>query len=286
MKKIKVEDLVLDIIIYTTLTLLTIVCAYPVWYVIVASFSNTTDLALNQGLLLWPREFDFGGYMLVFRDKSIVQGFINSVLVLVLSLPINIVLTLFCGYFLSCTNMFWKKILVNIIMFTMMFHGGMIPAYLNVRDLGLYNTIWALVLPGALSVYNAVICKTAIEGVPDSLKESAYIDGASDWVIIFKIIMPLIKATLAVLLMYYGVAHWNAWFNASIYLKEERLLPLQNIIRNLLISNSVADADDFNAYAETIKYSAIVVSTVPIMCVYPFLQKHFTKGIMIGAVKG
>lgn len=288
MKKIKPGDLLLDVVIYAILTALTIVTIYPVWYVVVASFSSSTELALNQGLLLWPKNVDFGAYKMVFKDRNILTGFKNSLLVLAGSLPLNIVLTMMCGYFMSCTNMMWKKVIVNIIMFTMFFSGGMIPSFLNIKDLGLYNSLWALIIPGALSVYNAIICKTAIETIPDSLKESAYIDGASDWQIIFKIILPLIKATLAVLLLYYGVSHWNAWFNASIYLKDEELLPLQNVIRSILLANTQTDMDMdvFNQYAETIKYAAIVVSTVPIMCVYPFLQKHFTKGVMIGAVKG
>ena len=158
------------------------------------------------------------------------------------------------------------------------------------KSLGLYNTIWALVLPTALSVYNAIIAKTAIEGIPESLKESAYIDGANDFQIIFKIILPLIKPTLAVLLLYYGVGHWNSWFQASIYIKDSDKLPVQNVLRSILLANKdlagSGGSDSYNAYAETVKYAAIIISTVPILCIYPFLQKYFTKGVMIGAVKG
>lgn len=289
MKKFRPGDFLLDFVIYSVLIALLIVAIYPVWYVIVASFSTSRDLALTQGLLLWPRKFDFGAYKLVFQDRLILNGFKNTILILLGALPLNIVLTMMCGYFLSCTNVFWKKPITAIIMFTMFFGGGMIPNFLNIKDLGLYNSLAALIIPGALSIYNSIICKTAIEAIPDSLKESAYIDGASDFKIIFKIILPLIKATLAVLVLYYGVGHWNSWFNASIYLKDEELLPLQNIIRSVLLANSETEnmeTDNFNLYAETIKYAAIVVSTTPIMCVYPFLQKHFTKGVMVGAVKG
>ena len=165
----------------------------------------------------------------------------------------------------------------------------MILQFFNIKDLGLIDSLWALILSGALSVYNAMICKTSIEAIPDSLREAAYIDGANDFQVIFKVIIPLIKATLAVLTLYYGVAHWNAWFNASIYLRTEDKLPMQNILRSILIANQTGgdmDVDDFNAYAETIRYAAIVFSTLPIMCVYPFLQKYFTKGALIGAVKG
>ena len=174
----------------------------------------------------------------------------------------------------------------------MFFSGGMIPAYLNVRDLGLYNTLWSLILPGAMSVYNAIICRTAIEAIPDSLEESAFIDGANDLVIVFRIVLPLIMPTIAVLLLYYGVGHWNAWFNASIYLKDNEKLPIQNVLRAVLIANSnilnsaAAENDQVNQFAESIKYAAIVLTTVPVLCIYPFLQKYFVKGVMIGAVKG
>ena len=285
------ESLVLDTIIYIILIAFTLICLYPVWYVIVASFSNSTDLMMNPGFLLWPKQFVIGAYKMVFENPRLMTGFINSVKYLVIRLPINIVLTLLCGYFMACTGMRLKKPITGLIMFTMFFGGGMIPAYINIRDLGMFDTIWALILPGSFSVYNAIICKTAIEGIPESLAESAYIDGANDIQVLWKIITPLIKPTLAVLLLYYGVGFWNSWFNASIYIRDNTLLPVQNIIRQILIQNkplsgSSSNVDDYNAYAETIQYAAIVISTFPIMCIYPFLQKHFTKGVMIGAVKG
>lgn len=288
-KKMKAEDFVLNLIVYGALLILTFLCLYPVWYVLAASFTDSTELMKNPGFLLWPENFSVGAYKLVFRNQLFLNSFFNSIKILVLSLPINIVLTLLCGYFLSCSGMMWKRPVALMILFTMYFSGGLIPGYLNIKSLGLYNTIWALVLPGALSVYNAIICKTAIEAIPDSLRESAYIDGANDFHIIFKIILPLIKPTLAVLLLYYGVAHWNSWFNASIYIKDSAKLPVQNILRSVLLANSelvMEGADNYNSYSETIKYAAVVISTFPVMCVYPFLQKYFTKGVMIGAVKG
>lgn len=288
-KPFRCGDFIMDLVIYALLIGLVIVTFYPIWYVIVCSITTSTEIAKQGSVMLWPSVFDFGAYQMVFQDHNIMRGFRNSVLVLLLSLPVNITLTLLCGYFLSCTNIYWKKYIVAILMFTMFFGGGLVPNFLNIKDLGLYDTIWALVLPGAMSMTNAIICKTSIEAIPDSLKESAYLDGATDLQIIFKIVVPLIKATLAVLTLYYGVGHWNAWFNASIYLKGNELLPVQNVLRTILLANSEADqmnATEFNAYAETIKYAAIVVSTAPIMCVYPFLQKYFTKGALIGAVKG
>ncbi len=290
MKKFKksINDIVLDLIIYTLLILIAIICLYPIWYVLMASFTNSSELALNPGLLLWPKNFVGSTYKLVFENPLFLNSFWNSIKIELISLPINIVLTLLCGYFLACSGMMWKKPLAFMVMFTMFFGGGMIPAYLNVKQLGLYNTIWALVLPGALTVYNAIICKTAIEAIPSSLKDAAYIDGANDFQIIFKVILPLIKPTLAVLLLYYGVAHWNAWFAASIYIRDNDKIPVQNVLRSILLANQElpGTSDSFNAYAETIKYAAIVVSTFPILCIYPFLQKYFAKGAMIGAVKG
>ena len=289
-KKISTGDIILDVFIYICLIALTLLCLYPVWYVLAASFADSTELSRNPGFLLWPEEFVSGAYALVFKNRLLMGGFKNTLTVLVCALPINIVLTLLCGYFMACPGMFWKKIIVGLIMFTMFFNGGLIPNYLNIRSLGLYNSLWALILPSALSVYNAIICKTAIEAIPDSLRESAYIDGANDIQIIFKIIMPLIKPTLAVLLLYYGVGHWNSWFPASIYIRDNSLLPVQNIIRSVLLANQdlggSGGGDDYNAYAETIQYAAIVITTAPILCIYPFLQKYFAKGAMIGAVKG
>lgn len=287
-RKKKTSDIVMDAVIYTLLIILTLVTLYPIWYVIVASFSTSTDIAIKGSALLWPDPFDFGAYKMVFQDQKIMKGFRNSVLVLAGSLPLNLTLTLFCGYFMSCTGMFWKKTITSVILFTMFFGGGLIPNVMNIKDLGLYDTIWALIIPGAVGVTNSIICKTSIEAVPDSLKESAMLDGATDFQIIFKIVVPLIKATLAVLTLYYGVSHWNAWFGASVYLKGNEWLPVQNVLRNILLANSEAAelGNDFNAYYDTIKYAAIVVSTLPIMCVYPFLQKYFAKGALVGAVKG
>lgn len=291
-KRFSLSDFIMDLVVYTLLIVLTFICLYPIWFVLMASFSDSNSITQAAGVLFWPKNFTVGAYQMVFQNPLFTDGFINSILIELLSLPINIVLTMMCGYFLACTGMMFKKPIVYMLLLTMYFGGGMIPGFLNIKDLGLYNTIWALVLPGAVSVYNSIICKTAIEAIPDSLRESAYIDGANDFQIIWKIILPLIKPTLAVLTLYYGVGHWNAWFNASIYLKDNKKLPIQNVLRSVLLSNSgtnensLVQGDFYDAFAETIKYAAIVISTVPILCVYPFLQKYFAKGAMIGAVKG
>ena len=285
-------DKVFDAVNAIILIALCFVTLYPMWYVLCASFTENSYLVANQGILFWPHGFTTGSYKMAFEHPLILSGYKNILIVLGVSLPLNIFMTLFCGYFLACKGMMFKKPIMFMIMFTMFFGGGMIPTYLNIRDLGLYNSLWALILPGMISVYNSIICRTAIESVPESLKESAYIDGANDLIIVFKIILPLIMPTIAVLLLYYGVGHWNAWFNASIYLQDNELLPIQNIMRSILIANSnilnaaAAENDQTNQFAESIKYATIILTTVPVLCIYPFLQKYFVKGVMVGAVKG
>lgn len=285
-------DRIFDVANTIILLLLCFVTLYPMYNVICSSFTANSYLVTHPGTVVWPVGFTLGSYKLAFTHPLLLSGYKNILIVLGVSLPINIVLTLFCGYFLASNNVMFKKPIFLMIMFTMFFSGGMIPAYLNIRDLGLYNSLWALILPGAVSIYNSIICRTAIEAVPDSLRESAFIDGANDLVIAFRIIFPLIMPTVAVLLLYYGVGHWNAWFNASIYLQDNEKLPIQNVLRAVLIANSsilnsaAAESDQVNQFAESIKYSAIVLTTVPVLCIYPFLQRYFVKGVMIGAVKG
>ncbi len=274
------------------LILLCFVTAYPVYYVFCASLSENVKLLQNPGFMLHPLGWNPSAYRLAFTHPLLASGYKNILFIMAVSLPLNILLTLFCGYFLAGKNIMFKKPLMALIMLTMFFNGGMVPNLLNIQSLNLYNSLWALILPGSISIYNSIICKTAIEAVPDSLSESAYIDGASDLRVLFQIVLPLIMPTIAVLLLYYGVAHWNSWFSASIYIRDNANLPIQNVLRSVLIANSnilnsaVSEEDRINEFAETIKYAAIVISTVPVLLIYPFVQKYFVKGVMIGAVKG
>lgn len=274
------------------LILLCFVTAYPVYYVLCASFSNNVYLLQHPGFMLYPHGLNFTAYKLAFTHPLLVSGYKNTFTILGISLPLNILLTLFCGYFMAAKSMLLKPPIIFLLLFTMFFNSGMIPNFINIQQLGLYNTLWALILPVSISIYNSIICRTAIQAVPDSLNESAYIDGATDITILFRIIVPLITPTLAVLLLYYGVAHWNSWFSASVYIRDNPNLPIQNILRAILIANSniasaaTSEDDRINQFAETIKYAAIVISTVPVLCIYPFVQKYFVKGVMIGAVKG
>ena len=290
--KASVGSCVFDVVNTSVLIALCFVTLYPMWYCLCASFTSTSYLSAHQGVLFWPHMFTTSAYRLAFTHPLLLSGYKNILIVLLVSLPINIFLTLFTGYFLASKDVMLKPIIQFLIMFTMFFSGGMIPIFLNIRDLGLYNTLWSLILPGAISVYNCIICRTAIQAVPESLTESAYLDGANDLIIVFRITLPLIMPTIAVLLLYYGVGHWNAWFPASIYLQDNNKLPIQNIMRSILIANSDllnasgSETDKVDDFAETIKYATIVLTTVPVLCIYPFLQKYFVKGVMIGAVKG
>ena len=280
--------------VFNTLILLALcfVTLYPMWYVVCASFTNNTYLVAHPGAIWRPHGFTTGSYKMAFEHPLILSGYKNILMILAISLPINIIMTLFCGYFLASKGMMFKGPIQFLIMFTMFFSGGMIPTYLNIRSLGLFNSMWSLILPGAISVYNCIICRTAIQAVPESLTESAYLDGANDLIIVFRIILPLIMPTIAVLLLYYGVGHWNSWFPASIYLTDNYKLPIQNVLRSILIANSnilnaaASESDKVDEFAEAIKYSTIVLTTVPVLCIYPFLQKYFVKGVMVGAVKG
>jgi len=292
LKKQTVGDIVFDTANAALMIFLCFVTLYPMYYVLVASVTNNLALLATPGFLWYPKGFTLGSFKLAFTHPLIVSGYRNILVIMVLGLTVNILLTLFTGFFLAAKNVYFKKPVLFIILFTMFFNGGMIPGYLNIRSLGLYDSLWALILPGAISVYNCIICRTAIEAVPESLSESARIDGANDLTILFRIITPLIKPTMVVLLLYYGIGHWNSWFSASIYIQDNYKLPIQNVLRAILIANSdilnsaATENDQINQFAETIKYAAIVITTVPVLFVYPFLQRYFVKGVMIGAVKG
>jgi putative aldouronate transport system permease protein len=269
------------------------VTLYPFYYILCASFSSSGKLLTRMGLLFAPLDWTIGGYRMTLRYPLVLSGYRNTLFILAAALPINMLLTLFLANTLAARDMLFKRWIVPFVMVNMFFSGGLIPSFLNIRALGLYNSLWALVLPGSVSIYNSIIVKTAMEGIPESLSDAAYIDGANDFYLLFRIIVPLILPTLAVIVLYYGVAHWNAWFSATIYLTDNSKLPIQAVLRAILIANTaklettdVAMDDKMNDFAETIKYTLIVVGTLPILLSYPFLQRYFIKGAMIGAVKG
>lgn len=273
--------------------LIIIVTAYPIYYIVVASFSDPGELSRHIGLLWIPlKPYTTSAYEMVFQNPQIVTGFLNTAFVLVAGLLVNLSLTMLGAYFLTIKGPMLKNGITMMIIFTMYFSGGMIPSYLNVKDLGLMDSLWALILPGAINTTNLIIMKSAFASVPDSLTESARLDGASYLQILIKIMAPLSKATIAVMILYYGVGHWNSWFNASIYLRSGEKFPLQLVVQNILnlTSSTAMEAgvgmDEVAQLADLIKYALIVVTAAPILVLYPFLQEYFVKGVMVGAIKG
>ena len=274
------------------LALLTVIFFYPLWHCLMASFSDPTSLIGYKGLISLPKGFSLEGYKTVLQNKNILTGYMNTLFYLVVGTAINMVLTILGAYVLSRRRMMLKGPLTLLIVFTMYMDFGLIPAFLNVRDLGLYDSRWAILLPVAINSDNLIVMRTAFASVPAALEESAMIDGANDFTILFKIILPLSKATLAVVVLFYVVEHWNSWFSASIYLRDRDRFPLQLFLREILISSSSSTAageassvDGVMYLEELIKYCSIVISTLPILCVYPFVQKYFISGVMLGSVK-
>ncbi|SHJ00603.1 carbohydrate ABC transporter membrane protein 2, CUT1 family [Clostridium amylolyticum] len=271
------------------------ICIYPLLYVLFASLSDPYELMKHRGLLLKPMGFTLNGYSLVFSNPSIMKGFLNTMFYVVAGTGINLLLTCMSAYVLSRKDLLLGKPLMLMVTIPMFFSGGLIPFYLQVQRLGLINTRWAIILPSAISVWNLIVMRTAFKSIPESLIESAKIDGANDFTVLFKIVIPVSKATLAVIGLFYAVSQWNSWFNAMIFLRDRSKYPLQLILREILISNETREmmnmpkgAAQFikaDAYKTLIKYSTVIVSTIPILCVYPFLQKYFVKGVMIGSVK-
>ena len=286
-------DYIFDAFNYAFLTLLTLVTLYPFVHVISGAISGPGALIGHKGALLWPKGIPtLKAFELVFRNPNIVTGYINTIIVLVLGTSLNIVMTSLGAYVLSRKQFAIRNIMMFMIVFTMYFSGGMIPRFLFLKNyLGMGDHLGSLIIPGAISAYNMIIMRTAFAGIPDSLEESARIDGANDFVILFRIVLPLSMATVAVMILFYGVSHWNTWFDAMIFLRTRKLYPLQLILREILVDQStesmtMGGGDDVELLSDNLKYATIVVATLPILCVYPLIQKHFVKGVMIGAVKG
>lgn len=270
-----------------------VICTfYPMIHIVMASFSDGNLLLGHRGILLKPLDFTLGGYKMVFKDPMILRGYANTIFVVVAGTFISVLLTATGAYFLSRKNVMLQMPVMLYVMFTMFFSGGMIPFYFTVKDLGLYNSIWSLILPTAINTFNLIIMRTGFSAIPDSLEESAKLDGAGHLTILFKIVIPLAMPTIAVIILYYAVSYWNSWFNAMMFIQDRVKYPLQLVLRGVLMSNDTSamtggvNAVDKESVGESVKYGVIVVATIPILVVYPFLQKYFVKGVMIGAVKG
>ncbi|WP_423407830.1 carbohydrate ABC transporter permease [Heyndrickxia sp. MSNUG] len=281
---------VFDAFVYLLLSLLMIATFYPLYYIFVASLSSVSEIAKHGTFMLFPKGFTLESYKAVFQNEMILTGLRNTIFYVILGTAINMILTIFAAYGLSRKWLKGRKIIMFGIVLTMFFSGGLIPSFMVVQNLGLYNTIWALLLPGAMSAWNLIMMRTYFMGLPVSLEESARIDGANDFQILFRVILPTAKPILAVMVLFYAVGHWNSWFSASIYLQNRELYPLQLILREILIQGRVADfggnsANVTHQVAKNLKYATIIVSTIPILLVYPFIQKYFVKGVMLGSLK-
>lgn len=282
---------------YIFLTLALLVVLYPIIYIVSASISNPKFV--NSGeMWLWPKGINFEGYKMVFENKSIWNGYKNTIIYTLIGTAINLFVTIPGAYALSRKDLVGRGFMMAILVITMFISGGLIPSYLLIKNLGMINTIWALVIPGAASVYNVIVCRTFFQtSIPGELAESAKIDGASNFTLFTKIVIPLSAPIIAVMALFYGVGHWNSYFGALIYIKDQDLYPLQLVLRQILVlqemsgemqmTQATAELLEHRAtVADTVKYAVIIVATLPLIIIYPFMQRFFVKGVMIGSVKG
>jgi putative aldouronate transport system permease protein len=287
----KWKDRLFDTVITMIMCLAVVVCLYPLIYVLSMSIS-TPLAAARQEVWLLPKGFSLSSYQLVFENPDIWKSYFNTVWYTVVGTAVNVVLTITLAYPLSRSQFFAKGPITVIIVFTMFFKGGLIPTFILVNNLGLYNTRWALIVLGAVGVWYVIIARTFFQAIPESLIESAKLDGANDLTIFRKIVAPLSMPIIAVLILFYAVEHWNSYFSAMIYLPNKELQPLQLYLVKVLVENTQSLADSMTPGEEKslaimqVKYAIIIVAVLPILCVYPFLQKYFVKGVMIGAIKG
>ena len=285
-------DRIFQTVIVALGVVLMILVAYPLYFTIIASFSKPEDVLMGR-VILWPRNISFESYKMVVAERDIWTGYGNTIVYTVLGTAVNMVLTTMMAYPLSCRETPWRAPLTFIASFTMLFSGGLIPTYLLVRQLGLYDTIWAMILPTGITTYNMLVMKSFFQSsIPIELKEAAHLDGCNDLRTLLLVVLPLSGPILAVMVLFYAVAHWNEYFNALIYLRNRALMPLQVVLREILLQNQeLAAGDGTGLYermmaAETMKYAIIIIASVPVICLYPLVQRHFVKGVMVGAIKG
>ncbi len=277
------------------LLLLCLIMIYPLYYVLIASLSDGNLFLAHTGPLLRPVGFSLAAYRMVFRNPMVVRGFANTIFLVVTGTAVNLLMTSFAAYVLSRRDVYWKGLLMKMAVFTMFFQGGLVPLYLQVKGLGLLDSYWSVILTFAISTYNMIIMRTYFLGIPDSLEESAKMDGANDFTILFRIILPVSMPVVATMILFYGVARWNGYFYVMIFLRDRVKFPISLILREILVANSTdtmmdgassGDMADAERIGDTIKFATTIIATVPILFIYPFLQKHFVKGVMIGSVKG
>ena len=286
-------DRLYDIVILILISLLLLIILYPLWFVIIASVSNSSEV-MKGNVIFWPKEFSFEAYEKVLQDPKIVTGYCNTIFYTVAGTLLNLVGTIAIAYPLSRRDFVGRKVISIVLTFTMFFNGGLIPTYLVYKEINLINTPWVMIIPGMVNVYNMIVMRSFFESLPYEMHEAAFIDGCGNIKIITKIVLPLSLPIIAVMIIFYGVMHWNEYFSALVYISDQKLKPLQLILItstsrvSSMMSGGAANTGEMDRIrtAESIKYAVAVVSTVPVLCLYPFLQKHFSKGVMIGAIKG
>ncbi|MGO4498353.1 carbohydrate ABC transporter permease [Paenibacillus sp. 2RAB27] len=288
------DDRLFTILNYIILFIFTITILYPLIYIVSASFSSSTAV-ISGKVWLYPIEPTLAGYEAVFKHRLIMSSFLNSVFYTVVGTTINVLFTLIAAYPLSRKDFMPRNAVMALFVFTMMFSGGLIPSYLVVKELGMIDTRWSLIIPGALGVMNMIIARTYFQTtIPEELLEASQMDGCSDFTFVRKIVLPLSGPIIAVISLFYAVGHWNQYFSALLYLKHQELYPIQLVLRDILVQNEVdasmitdlADQAAKDGLRELLKFSLIVVSTLPVLIIYPFIQRHFVKGMMIGSLKG
>lgn len=281
-------------VVYTLVTLLTLIVLLPLTNVLACSFSAPESVASGK-VLLWPVNFSVSGYERVFNTDEIWIGYANTLYYTIVGTFVNVFVTMICAYPLARRGLPYKSFFSFLFAFTMLFSGGLVPTYLLARNLHLLNTRWALIIPGAMGVYQMIVTHTfLVANIPQELLEMSQIDGCNDFRFFWSFVLPLSKAVIAVTAMQYAVGHWNSWFSAFLYLSDDKKYPLQMMLRRILVMNQIKASDyvdeetlvAMEGMADLLKYSLIVVATVPILCAYPFIQKYFVKGIMIGSLKG
>lgn len=294
LKKMSKSDIVFLFIVYATVILISVVILYPLWFVIIASISDPNLVATGEVLLL-PKGITFEGFKYIFRDPRIWSGYYNTIRYTVVGTMLALFITVPAGYALSRTDMMGRGLIMKLLIVTKYFSGGLIPTYLVVKSLGLVNTPYVLMILGSFSVFNLILCRTYfLNTMPIELQEAAEIDGCGIFQYFMKIVIPLSKSIIAIMVLYYAVGHWNSFFNGLIYVTDSDLYPLQLILRDILITGQSVDPatvdpeslELMKQIARTIQYGVIIVSSLPVLVLYPFVQKHFVKGVMIGSVKG
>lgn len=294
LKKVSASDKIFLFIVYATVILISLIILYPLWFVIIASISNPNLVATGE-VLFWPKGITFEGFKYIFRDPRIWTGYYNTIRYTVVGTMLALFITIPAGYALSRTDMMGRSIIMKLLIVTKYFSGGLIPTYLVVKKLELVNTPYVLMILGSFSVFNLILCRTYfINTMPIELQEAAEIDGCGIFQYFMKVVIPLSKSIIAIMVLYYAVGHWNSFFNGLIYVTDSKLYPLQLILRDILITGQSVDPSTVDPeslelmkqIARTIQYGVIIVSSLPVLVLYPFVQKHFVKGVMIGSVKG